>query len=80
MNKKIGITRVIDLVELIIKVNDFADNITSGDIDDLPHLNNALEEWKQTNFSFLTAQQFSDFIKVKKRIENLISEFQITTL
>lgn len=76
---KIIITTITDIADLIDNVNYFCDNMTGELVSELPNLNNALEEWKQKNFSLLSPQEFNDFIKIKKRVENLMDEFKITT-
>lgn len=79
---KIGITIITDIDELLVKVNDFADHILenyfSKKVADLPHLLNALKEWEEKNKPLLSAYEYENFYLVKKRIENLMNEFQLS--
>ncbi len=77
MSKKIGITIISDIEDLLNKVNDFADNFSGGDTVELPHILNALKEWELKNISFLTIEERNCFKNLKSRIENLMNEFKI---
>lgn len=78
MSKKIGITIITDIDELISKIDEFVNNFSGNDALELPHIFNALNEWEQKNSSLLTMDEYHCFCTLKDRIENLMNEFQIS--
>lgn len=78
MNKKIGITIITDIDDLIMKVNNFIANISGNDALELPHVLNALIEWELKNIELLTYWERNSYKLLKTRIENLMSEFKVT--
>lgn len=82
---KIGITVITDIDDLVKKVKEFADNLTAQDLGyrnhrviELPHVNNALEDWKIKNYTMLSPYEMDQYTHIKNRIENLMVEFQQT--
>lgn len=82
MSKKIGISIISEIADLTEAVNLYVEHI-SGEPPtnpiELPHILNALNEWEEKNIPFLNMDECFRFGQLKKRIENLMNEFQMTT-
>lgn len=78
MSKKIGISIISDIEDLIEAVNHFAENMTGNDCIELKHIHNALNEWEEKNISFLNMDECFRFGQLKQRVEKLMNEFQMT--
>ncbi|MDO9186960.1 MAG: hypothetical protein Q7W13_13180 [Bacteroidia bacterium] len=79
MAKRIGISIISEIDDLIEAVNYFAENMTGEDCIELKHIHNALNEWEEKNISFLNMDECFRFGQLKQRVENLMNEFQMTT-
>lgn len=75
--KKLGITIISEVNDLVTKVTEFADFLNEKDYADLPYVYKALDEWELKNITLLTPPERNSFNALKQRIENLKNEFKI---
>lgn len=78
MAKKIGISIISEIDDLIEAVNYFAENMTGEDCLELKHILNSLNEWEEKNILFLNMDECFRFGQLKQRVEKLMDEFQMT--